>query len=389
MTAGRGSTLRVRHLSGSPIPSRAANSIQVMKMCEAMAGEGYEVKLLAPSDPADRAPITGSLWQFYGVEPSFNITWLPARGPLGNYLYGLLAALHCRLWRPPDVVFARHLPGALMAAALGCRVIFEAHNQPSGYGRLGPTLFSLLVRQRRLQRLVVLSQALKDELLATWPSHLSPDALVVAPSGVDLARFQDLPASSEARRQLGLLGESSFVVGYSGHLYPGRGMEVVLELAGRLPDAHFLLVGGDPEDVRTWKDRTSRAGLANVTLTGFVVNADLPLHLAACDVLLMPYQRQVSTAGGGPDTSRWMSPLKAFEYLAAGRPILASDLPVLREILDEEVAHLIPPDDIDAWQVALERVRDDVALRERLGDQARKRARRYSWSSRVALCLGR
>ncbi len=379
---------RVRHLSGSTIPSRAANSIQVMKMCEAMAHEGYEVTLLAPARARAPCESYGPLWDHYRVEPLFDIRWLPARGPMSTYVYGFLAALHCRLWRPPDLVFARHLPGALVAALLGCSVIFEAHSDPSAYGRLGPLLFSLLIGRRRLLRLVVVSKALEEEFVRTWPRLRRRQLVVVAPDGVDVERFEDLPAPADARRQLGLLDGARFVAGYSGHLYPGRGVEVVLELAGRLPDMQFLLIGGEPEDVESWRDRSVRAGLDNVTLTGFLPNSEVPLHLAACDALLMPYQRGLRTARGGPDTSRWMSPLKMFEYMAAGRPILASELPVLREVLDESSAILLPPHDVDAWQMGLERLRQDPDLTKRLSHQARASAGCYSWRSRIALCLG-
>ncbi len=117
-------------------------------------------------------------------------------------------------------------------------------------------------------------------------------------------------------------------------------------MAECLPEVTFLLVGGDPEDVGRLQAQAK--GLKNVILTGFIPNVDLPLYQAACDVLLMPYQRQVAASSGG-DIARYLSPMKLFEYLACGRAILCSDLPVLHEVLNPENAVLLPPDDTQAW----------------------------------------
>jgi len=92
----------------------------------------------------------------------------------------------------------------------------------------------------------------------------------------------------------------------------------------------FLLAGGEPEDVAALREKSANLGLSNVILTGFIPNADLPIYQAACDILLMPYQSQVAASSGG-DIARYLSPMKLFEYLACGKPILSSDLPVLRE----------------------------------------------------------
>ena len=91
---------------------------------------------------------------------------------------------------------------------------------------------------------------------------------------------------------------------------------------------NFLIVGGEPQDVENLRQRVRVIGLKNVILTGFVPNARLPLYQAACDVLLMPYQRQVAASSGG-DIARYLSPMKLFEYMACERPIISSDLPVL------------------------------------------------------------
>lgn len=379
--------MRIGYISAAALPSRRANSVQVMKMCQALAHQGHRVTLYAP-EKVERSEPVASLWRHYGVEPVFQVKWLPAPAPesLRKYVYGLFAAAHCRWQFGANVVYARDLPGALMAALVGLPVIFELHDVPAAFGRSGSTLFAFLLRRRRLQRVVVTSHALKTHLGQTWPQLLEGLDVVVAANGVDLERFRNLPSTIKARATVGLDDSETFVAGYAGHLYPGRGVDLILKLASSLPNVRFLVIGGNPPEVRSVRGQISHAELANVTLTGFVANEQLPLYLAACDVLLMPYQRRVEVASGR-NTASWMNPLKMFEYMAASRAILASDLPVLREVLNDDNAILLDPEDVSAWRAALERAIREPEWRERFAWQAQRDVSSYSWRHRAERCL--
>jgi glycosyltransferase involved in cell wall biosynthesis len=89
--------------------------------------------------------------------------------------------------------------------------------------------------------------------------------------------------------------------------------------------------------------------------------------------------------GGGDGVERWMSPLKLFEYMSYAKPIIASDLPVLREVLEDgRTALLAAPDDPEPWVAALERLRDDAGLRQKLGAEALAHFEgNYTWTSRA------
>ena len=154
------------------------------------------------------------------------------------------------------------------------------------------------------------------------------------------------------------------------------------ELAHRNPDVSFVWAGGRPENVAEWQARLERLGVSNVRLLGFVPNADLPLVHAASDVLLMPYAKRIAVSSGG-DTAAFASPMKAFEYLAAGRAILASDLPVFGEVLTPDNAVLLPPEDVVAWDAALREIRSDDSRRKELGTRARRDARVFDWKRRA------
>jgi glycosyltransferase involved in cell wall biosynthesis len=232
---------------------------------------------------------------------------------------------------------------------------------------------------------VTISDALAAGIDRLYPSLLNHVDVRVAPDGVDLERFQAAEPIAVVRQRLGL-DSSATIAGYAGHLYPGRGIDLILELARRLPEVRFLIVGGEPQDVAHYTEFAATAGLENVALTGHVANSRLPDYLAACDMLLMPYQRRVQTSGGD-DTASWMSPLKMFEYMAAERLIIASDLPALREVLDDSMSCLCDPEDADAWTAAIGRATRNAEWRCQAARNARKAVEKYTWRARVRQCL--
>lgn len=374
--------MKIAYISGSTIPSYTANSIQVMKMCQAMVAEGHQVILFTPKRQSKFYLEGVDIWHHYGVKLRFPIIWLPSPGRLGKLLYANNAVRQCSNANV-DLIFTRNLTAALISAIKGYPVIFETHEVPSGLS--GWLQFRLLLKNKNLKRIVVITHSLKQILLNTFSKNFSTELFVVAPDGVDLELFQKLPSQNEARQNLGLCFKG-IIAGYSGHLYAGRGIGLILQLAKKFPNILFLLIGGLPKDVTMWKQKAYNNGLGNIIFTSFVPNSIIPLYLAACDILLMPYEKSVSVSGGG-NTVRWMSPMKMFEYMASGCLIIASDLPVLREVLNYENAVLCRPDDINAWQCAIMHAVLDPVWRNEIGNRARIDVQKYSWQSRVRLCL--
>jgi glycosyltransferase involved in cell wall biosynthesis len=177
------------------------------------------------------------------------------------------------------------------------------------------------------------------------------------------------------------------MVGYIGHLYPGRGMEILDEFAELCSWADFHVVGGWPDDVAFWKQRLKER--PNVFLHGHVPPNRVPDFLYAMDVLIAPYQPVVGLHGGAGDNSRWVCPIKVFEYMAAGKPIICSDHPVLREILThEKTALLCKPTDVAAWAEALRRLGDNQDLASEIASNASEDFnRQYSWDARARKVL--
>jgi glycosyltransferase involved in cell wall biosynthesis len=365
-------------ISASFIPANTANSIQVVKATQALAALGHEVTLLVPGDV--RTPWE-KLQAHYGLQHTFEIRWISENLSFRRYDFAFKSVNMCRRMNP-DLVDTLMLQTAALALWRGLPTVLELHDRVTG--RIGPWLFRRFWASDTRQRVLTNTEALKNVLLADFNLDPSTADILTAPNGVDLEPYQDLPSPAEARRALGL--PETFTVGYTGHFYAGRGMDLMFNLAKALPEIQFLWVGGESADVKVWIERLAREGVGNITLTGFVDHDILPTYQAASDVLLMPYGRQIAGSGGG-DSAQIASPMKMFEYMAAGRAIISSDLPVIHEVLDEKSAVFCPPDDLTAWHQAISDLKADPSTRQTLGGAARRAAQAYTWRSRAERAL--
>lgn len=383
-------------IAPTEIPARRANTIQVMKMGQALTHAGHETLLVAPESQRSQADPAAKDWanlaKHYGLQVEFPVEWRLARPRLRRYDYSLRALGRARQWGA-DLIYTRLPQAAAFASWLGMATVFEAHDLPAG--RLGAWLFRRFLDGPGARRLVSITQALIADLQQRYTIPGDPNFTIVAPDGIDLERYQNLPDPEQARRALlerGVLSADRFqpdrfTAGYTGHLYPGRGVGMLVALAKRLPEIQFLIVGGEPGDINYLeREMQTESQFAQdkprLSLTGFVPNAELPHYQAACDALLMPYQQQVAASSGG-NIARYLSPMKLFEYLACERVILSSDLPVLQEVLNAQNALILPANDPEAWVSALQNLQTNPQSGQALAAQARQDAAKYTWDARA------
>ena len=290
-------------IAGSTIPSDTANSIQVMKACSALAQLGHNLTLIVPENP--QSPIENrksevvNLKSHYGLQSDFRIEWLSSSR---RRLFTWQSVRRARALKP-DLLYTWFPQSAVLGLLSGWPVIFEIHIQPTGL--FGPLWHRAFMKLRGKKRLVSITHALVNILDHNYKMRFQPDEVVIAPNGVDLERFASLPDSKTARRQIGL--REAPTVMCTGHLYAGRGADLFLSLAKSIPHAHFVWVGGRPEDIISWKQRAETQNISNITFTGFIRNRDLPLYQAAADILLMPYSRSIMGSSGTADSAVWSS----------------------------------------------------------------------------------
>jgi len=357
------------YIANTAIPSRTAYSLHVMRMCNALAERGLDVTLLVPNRKEDVGADLRDDFAFYGLNPRFRIVKLRQWLGWGN-LRALITGLRAVLLRP-DFVYGRHLLPCYVAALAGCKVTFEIH-EPLTRSFGTRMLSKLLIRRPGFRGWVAISKSLKMHTEQLLPESDKP--VMVAPDAAD-------PIDKKPPR---VFPEGfAMHVGYVGNLYPGKGAGFIGRLAPRCPWALFHVVGGYPADVRRLSEEN--AGVPNLIFHGFHRQEELGAFFAAFDAVVAPYQKGVVGFDGRRSLSEWMSPLKLFEYMAAAKPIVCSDLPVLREILEHgETAWLCQPENLAEWERALDRLRLDRDLRLQLGRNAFQAWKAsHTWSVRA------
>lgn len=369
--------MKIYYLSQSRIPSRTANSMHVMKMAQAFVQLGYEFELFARHSAKAQAENNIELKTLYGLKQDIVVRLFHPYLGLEEYGIALQQSIRAKRGKA-DLILTRDIPTAAACVLLKIPTVLELHSPEMGPVKI--RLFNWLIHRLNFAGLVTINQALKNEIISRH-NYLSEAQVLVAPDAVDLERFADLPTATFARRYLGLFQE--FTVGYAGHLYKGRGIELILEMAALIPDVRFLIVGGNEEDIQRCKKIMHSKNLVNIFFKGFVPNIDIPMYLSACDVLLMPYQNEVNVSGGSGNTVRWMSPMKVYEYLATSRPIISSDLPALREILSEKNSILCKCSDVSQWVSSINLLRKNSAFYAKLSSGCKEFIGEYTWSKRV------
>lgn len=370
--------MKIACITTSVIPSNTANSIQAMKVCHALKELDQDVHLWLPE-------FQRGDWQeladIYGLRTPFPVEWLPFRPALKQYDFCWRAVNLARRWGA-DVIYTWSLQAAVFALLREKPAVMEFHDFPMG--KLGPCLFRSYIHRKTPKMTLCTTRTLAQGLEEHYHFKFKEDDLQIAPNGVELERYRNLPDPAAAREQLGL--KAGLTVGYSGHFYPGRGMDILLDLAQALPQVNFLWMGGRPEDIAPWQEQLAQIGIRNVTITGFIANSRLPLYQAAADILLMPYNRAISGSSGG-NIARVINPMKMFDYLASGRAIIASDIPVFHEVLSEKNVLFCEAENSQDWIKGVSALVQDEALRAKLGQQARQDAAQYTWAQRAQTSL--
>jgi glycosyltransferase involved in cell wall biosynthesis len=375
--------LRLWYLADTRLPGEAANTVQVMKMSAAFAECGCDVRLYARLKSSRSA---SGIFDFYAVQPLFQIARAPrlvpgrSRNDVWNLAFSLSALPYLKLNRQRfDLLYTRIPFLAAWAASLKIPVGFEAHRLLPSEGLLRTRFEKRFLRSTRFSEfrgLIAISQVLVDWYIG---QGVPREKCLVAHDGVDLERFTPMRSKNEARSAAGLPNAKPIVC-YAGHLYSGRGTEELLSCAREMKEVLFVFAGGSERDVSKFKERAAALKLDNARFTGFVPNGEMAGYLFAADVLAMPYNSDTGSA-------RFMSPMKMFEYMAAGRPIVATRFPSVCEVLrDGENAILVEPGNASALKSGLERALRPEA--EMLGSRAREDVTEFTWRTRAERILG-
>lgn len=370
---------RFIYLSNARIPSEKANTKQSMSQCEAL-GKLYSLEFWHPVRRSALA--VNDVYRFYGLSRTFVLRPIgcldsePLRrihSRTAFFVQTLTFLIRCsiRIVRVPRgaIVYSRNPFDLAIAAILrivraDVRFFLEDHD---GVLRRFASLKTLFLRT-------------VNGIVVTTPFHakalteagVAAEKIITCPNGVRLSDFgEPAPRRPDGR----------FHVVYAGNLFRWKGVFVLADAAAHLPANYQVeFIGGSIEakqPFQAYVAESNRSG--KVVMRGYLPPQEIPRALAAADVLVLPNSamRDVSAT--------FTSPLKLFEYMASGRPIVASDVDAVRDILvHDRNALLVPPDDPWALAGAIQRVCEDPSLGARLAAQARRDVEGSTWDARAA-----
>jgi glycosyltransferase involved in cell wall biosynthesis len=345
---------------------------------------GHEAVLITPREGMTAAVAAAALaaaLEDFGIAERFPVKTIPRlvfKGH-GKRSFDFLAACWARTQRF-DLIWSREFYAAHYSSAFGLDTVVEHHHP---FTERQAKVAKRMLKRGSFRGVAAISDAHRRLLTgAGWPEN----RVVTAHSGVDLAQFEEArKANGNGRAHLAAPGQR--IVLYAGSLYAGKGGDQILLAAERVREAKFVLLGGRDFEVARLKERAEALGLSNVELTGHVPHALIPAYLFAADVLVAPFTEDGRDIAGKVIIP-FASPIKLFEYMAAGKPIVTSNVGAIPEILrHEENALLSKPGSVDELVQNLSRLLGDAALSARLGARARSDVRVYSWEQRVARVL--
>ncbi len=355
------------YIANTRMPTEKAHGIQIMKMCRNFALAGLNVELVVPKRKNE---IKESVWQYYGQEENFKIKYLEITDFMQFFVPRISFWLQSRSFlksvlsylkkKEANIIYTRDISFAKRLSISDENIFCEIHRLPRSLNKED---------LEKTKGLITITQGLKNELIE---KGIPEEKILVAPDGVDLNDFNIEVSKTEAREKLNLPLDKKIVL-YAGLFDEWKGYSTLLESSKFFSEeVKLVMIGGTKEQVEKLKKE-----YPDVIFLGYLSYTDLPFNQKAADVLVLP------NSGKEKISQYWTSPLKLFTYMASNRPIVASDLPSIREVLNENNSYLVKPDNPEELAKGIKIVLEDGALSERISKQAREDIKKYSWQKRT------
>ncbi|TSC90056.1 MAG: group 1 glycosyl transferase [Parcubacteria group bacterium Gr01-1014_2] len=368
--------MKMIYISNQRLPTEKAYGIQITKMCEAFGDLKLEVVLVAPYRISR---IKNNLFEYYGVRSNFKFKnifspdfYLPGRlnwvaFQIKNFISAVILTIYV-LVNKSDIIYSRDELPLYLLSFFKKNIFFEIHKF-SGRKKIFYRRFKKLNL-----KIIVISKGNRKEL---FKIGFKENNMIVASDGVDLDKFSNFePDDKSAIRKRLNLPQNKRIIGYVGQLKT-MGMEKgigtlikafkMINLQSK--DLMLVIVGGSEEDLGEYESSE------DILFLGHKPYNLIPHYLKAFDVLTMPFPYNQHYAF-------YMSPLKLFEYMASKRPIVATDLPATREILNENNAVLVKADSAQSLFEGIKKLLEDEYLAKKLSEQAFQNVQNYTWSKR-------
>lgn len=371
--------MKIIYIDKGRFPTEKANGYQVSKMCEEFSALGAEVELWFPTR---KNKIEENIFKYYGIKENFAVRNIGGVDVFKCYKYFKKASFHIQgiallialLFKKVDrkaLIYTRNSEIAWLFSLRGYKIVYEAHFWPVSKSWL--YIFLL----KRINKIVCNSKGTNDKF-----KNNNFNNTMVAPDGVDLEKFDISISQEKARRKLGLPLEKKIIL-YTGHLYQWKGVDALAQAAEKLSENIVVyFVGGTVEDEKNFKKIYAwLIAEQKIIVIGHKPHGLIPIWLKAADILALPNSQKEKIS------KFYTSPLKLFEYMASKRPIIASDMPSIREVLNDNNCLFIQPDNASDLANKINYILNNKELTNKITSQAFSDVIQYSWDKRARQIL--
>ena len=348
--------MKLVYLASSTLPSTGADAVHVMNMCKAFAECGLEVTLIARKNNKS----SDDVFKYYGIEKNlFKIELVNGSNirVIGGFIFGQNVFNKFKNLPKQDLIYARSIHGLIRVKNQQQLFYFESHWKPSNI--LYHFWESRFLKNKNLISFIFISKGLENIYKKSFPNFTN--------------KFNVLHDACNLKEVTKEVKNKRLQVGYVGSFFKGNGYDLIPIMAKKMPEVDFHIIGGsDP----ILSELNNNNNLDNLFFHGHIPYSDLDNFYSKLTVMLAPYQKDVPSL-------YWMSPMKIFEYMSYGKTIIASDFPVIREVLNDNNSILVKSDSVEDWILAIEKLKDEK-LRGTLADNAYKLLiKEYTWKSRA------
>ncbi len=373
--------MKILYLTQSQIPSRSANSIHVMSLANELVKYGNEVHVVSQNNKTDIFKVK-NIYKYYNVKKSnllkVIICNLSTNGLLREAFY-FIKVLFLLIKNKYDIIYSRNIYASYLLSLMGIKSMMELHSPPQKYAKF---FFKKALKNKSVKCIITISESLEKFIKKNFSLKEIPIKVIRDAANVFLVNN-----ISYLKKKFKIKKNS---VGYIGGLFRGRGIDLIIDIAFKCKDHNFYIVGGTQNEIKFWKARVKSD---NVFFIGYLEHYKSSQLSFVFDILIAPYQEKVYVHGStlenfeknALETSKFMSPLKIFEYMATKKPIITSDMPVLREFLNNnENCILCNSKKIDEWISAIKKLKSNNDFKKRITDNAyNELVNNYTWSKRA------
>ena len=376
--------MHIYYISTSIFPNRSANMVHTKKMCEAIISLGYVNSLFLSCSKINynKRDVLNVNNEKNNIYAAYNP--IKRSTELINSLLSIFIYYYDYLRNnKPDIIISRNIFSSFFFSHFtNTKIIYETHLPEKGFRKY---IQRKLFLKKKLKKILI-SNKLKEIICNHHNLYDLENIIILHDAGTRI--YKNTDKLFETKKLEILLNKQKLnknyqaCIGYFGHLYEGRGIELIKKIATMRQESAFFIFGGSEKDIIKNKRKNHPK---NFFIMGHVKQSEAIEIMKKMDILLMPYQKKVSVGIKNSDTSKWMSPIKLFEYMSSNVPIISSDLPVLREVLvNNKNAFLVEPDNAYSWSNTIKRIINNKILGKNISNTSYNQYKKnFTWSIRV------